>query len=244
MPKRRRTNSAARAFTLVELLVVIAVIAVLSSIALPALSGAKASGQATVCKNRVRNWTLAMKNYAEDNDQVLATESATSPITDLDNWYEVKDSSRPWYNSLAADYVSTPGAADYFYTPLEFHSRALPFHCPVAKFPKGALQNLYAHFSIAMNSQLCEPPHPTVSVTSLEQYRTSDVVLFTEGRLPDEPPADSMLAFSWALGQPAVHINRIAVRHKHRAHVGMLDGSVHLRTFKQLNSDGILWEPR
>jgi hypothetical protein len=109
---------------------------------------------------------------------------------------------------------------------LDFHQRALPFHCPAAKFPKPNMQNIYAYFSIAMNSQLTEPPHKTVLLTSLERYSSSDLVLFAEGRLPDEPPAD-VNAFWTELGQPAVHTNRVAMRHNRQTHLGMLDTSVH-----------------
>src|SRR5437773_4057785 len=61
-------SPALSAFTLVELLVVIAIIGVLASLLLPALSMAKASAQATTCKNHLRQMGLGLKMYVDEND--------------------------------------------------------------------------------------------------------------------------------------------------------------------------------
>ncbi len=55
-----------RAFTLVELLVVIALIALLATVLLPALAGAKIKGQAISCLNNERQLALACMMYVED----------------------------------------------------------------------------------------------------------------------------------------------------------------------------------
>jgi len=58
-----------KAFTLIELLVVIAVIALLLSILMPALSKAKNMAQNAACKGNLKNYTLAVQMYLDDNDQ-------------------------------------------------------------------------------------------------------------------------------------------------------------------------------
>ncbi len=59
------------AFTLVELLVVIAVIGILAAMLLPVLSGAKARAQAAFCLNNQKQLMLAATLYMNDNRGIL-----------------------------------------------------------------------------------------------------------------------------------------------------------------------------
>src|SRR5436190_22078476 len=59
------------AFTLVELLVVIAVVATLAGLLLPSLSRAKEKGRTILCLNNLKQLQLAAVLYATDNRELL-----------------------------------------------------------------------------------------------------------------------------------------------------------------------------
>src|SRR5258708_16110600 len=65
MPAKPRPPGS-RGFTLIELLVVIAIIAILAALLLPALSRAKAAGQAADCKSNLRQLGISLNLYVSD----------------------------------------------------------------------------------------------------------------------------------------------------------------------------------
>src|ERR1700742_611094 len=68
MTQQRQRNAR---FTLVKLLVVIAIIGILAALLLPALSRAKASASRATCINNLRQLSLGMHQYAADNNDRL-----------------------------------------------------------------------------------------------------------------------------------------------------------------------------
>jgi len=64
-------GTAPAGFNVIELVVVIAIVAVLATLLLPALTKAKEQGRSSICKNNMRQLTLAMILYADDNEDYL-----------------------------------------------------------------------------------------------------------------------------------------------------------------------------
>jgi prepilin-type N-terminal cleavage/methylation domain-containing protein/prepilin-type processing-associated H-X9-DG protein len=68
----RSPKSLNHGFTLVELLVVIAVIAILASLLLPALNRAKSKAEGIYCLNNTKQLLVAWQVYADDHNDLLA----------------------------------------------------------------------------------------------------------------------------------------------------------------------------
>ncbi|HSI35449.1 MAG TPA: prepilin-type N-terminal cleavage/methylation domain-containing protein [Tepidisphaeraceae bacterium] len=95
MPYRHRGTSAVGrrpAFTLVELLVVIGIIALLISILLPSLSKAREQGNRVKCLSNMRQLGLAMQLYTGDNKGAVPRPStATGQFEDWIYWQSARD---------------------------------------------------------------------------------------------------------------------------------------------------------
>jgi prepilin-type N-terminal cleavage/methylation domain-containing protein len=83
-----------RAFTLIELLLVIAIIGILAALLLSALAGAKEQARMSQCVSNLRQWGLAYQMYGADNDDYLPRRGqGVQPLTQIN---------RPsdWFNAL------------------------------------------------------------------------------------------------------------------------------------------------
>lgn len=89
-------------FTLVELLVVIAVVAILMTILLPALNGAKESARRLSCSANVRQLLYAHHSYADEQGDYFAsviTDAATPSSYDYWDWTRVWQVAYPYKQS-------------------------------------------------------------------------------------------------------------------------------------------------
>jgi len=97
------------AFTLIELLVTIAIIAILAALLLSALARAKDKTRAIQCTSNLRQWGLALRMYADDNNDFLPRRGqgvqTLALITRLDDWFNALPPyfSLPSYLQLATD---------------------------------------------------------------------------------------------------------------------------------------------
>jgi prepilin-type N-terminal cleavage/methylation domain-containing protein len=78
-----------RAFTLIELLTVFAIVALLAALLLPAMSRGRETARRIVCMNNLRQWGLATQLYAADHGDFLPPDGTPNPGESSTNtgWY-------------------------------------------------------------------------------------------------------------------------------------------------------------
>jgi prepilin-type N-terminal cleavage/methylation domain-containing protein/prepilin-type processing-associated H-X9-DG protein len=80
-------SSRSRGFTLVELLVVVAVVAILAALLLPALASAKERSKRTSCASNLRQIGLAIRAYADDYSGDIPYGPKAPPFTSAFDFY-------------------------------------------------------------------------------------------------------------------------------------------------------------
>jgi prepilin-type N-terminal cleavage/methylation domain-containing protein len=78
MPRRICTQEDS-AFTLLEVLVVVAVVALLLAILIPTLAGAKEKSRRVVCQENLHQFSIGLNAYANSNNQVLPSGRSDAP---------------------------------------------------------------------------------------------------------------------------------------------------------------------
>ena len=110
------------AFTLVELLVVISIMAVLTTLTLPAIGGIRSAANRTTCLSNLRQIGMAVLTYADDYADLLPAEGHLGAPPDV---------SSAWFTRLPA-YFDSPAIAP----------QGGVFQCPAWRYrPSGQFAN-------------------------------------------------------------------------------------------------------
>jgi len=120
-----------RGFTLIELLVVIGGIATLAAVLLPAVAKAREKARSAQCVDNFRQWGLAYRMYADDNDDFLPRRG--QGVQTL----AVIDRPSDWFNALPV-YFGLPTFQQMVTNKIEpaAHDQSV-FICPSAGNPGG-----------------------------------------------------------------------------------------------------------
>lgn len=165
---RRRRSAEEGGFTLIEMLVVIAIIGVLAAILMPSLTKALESSRTYSCKNNIRQVQMGAMSYADDCGGAL------SPY-----WYGATYNTAPWWFSpkLIGAYVGNKSDST-----IDLTCQVL--RCPSASgngISPNPVVSFYSRAGISMNYWI-SVPNATSKPTRLSTIRyPSRLIYFIDG---------------------------------------------------------------
>ncbi len=210
------------AFTLIELLIVIAIIAILAALLLPALGRAKELAKSIQCRNQMRQIGLATRLYADDNSDLFPRSQHSAFASRQLVWERAL---APWLGGRNTDTVTLTNLLNGIY------------HCPSDTKPAPRLSyglNVYFELEADAGFAACHTvskvPKPTTTIA------------FTE--LAETNPSDHVMPQDWTSTLDAAD-DVASTRHRQKSNFAFVDGhseSLPLpRTFNPPHTD--LWNP-
>src|SRR5262245_46808786 len=220
-------------------MVVIAVIAIVAGLLLPALAGARTRARSLTCLSHLKQWALGFTLYAHENDDSVPEEGNT--VARINHPQNVQ----AWYNEVATSMNSPSLVLLYPNDPPPQPGESPLFSCPSSARPRFTPSLDKAFFMYGMNGRLCinrstrngPPPRSNTQLSSVLKPSDTIFVAEVDGNSAIDP-AQSNVTGRYAIG-----------RHERRGQFAMCDGSARalrtndfLRTPGEANSAAEEWD--
>jgi prepilin-type N-terminal cleavage/methylation domain-containing protein/prepilin-type processing-associated H-X9-DG protein len=196
MPSAQTIVSRRRAFTLVELLVVIGIIALLIAILLPALSKARQQANWAKCSSNMKQLVTAFIGYTNDykgtfpwrasgNDGTRPDPSKGGPFAGANDWIHWQDKSTGYPGTPPVD-INESAIAPYL-TAKDDKLKEL-FRCPSDEVYSHALRGGIGRYlySYTMNDLVCEKNGTDSFRKITEVVRNAEKILLVEEKSPND----------------------------------------------------------
>jgi len=200
-----------KSFTLLELLIVIAIITVLTCLLLPAISRTKDYASKISCYNNLRQLNYAVNSYSDDNNDFIVP-------------WRTSNNSYSYWPTLTAAYLEVRCYPDY-------NTKSSPYKCPADKDPNYTFRvylsyGINSSMGVDVTKNLIPPKRSTVSLSSkvgliTDMHNSSTYVA-------DGPSVD-------------VALERISERHSRRFNVLYLAGNVDSTTAFKVHGSIPFW---
>ena len=123
-------------FTLIEVLVVVAIIGILASLLLPSLSKARMKSRIAVCKSNLRQVYTAQVLFADDNDRMVFTNNKGPEWMTLTKFNTNFDSDGLPRNGYAGQFIHSDGSP--FLVPYLGPSDSAVYACPATEIDQSS----------------------------------------------------------------------------------------------------------
>ena len=193
-----------KAFSLVELLVVIGIIAVLLGILLPTVAKARKQANTVKCLNNMRQMVIAVNTFSRDNNDTFPAVGGYGTGGSLAWAFDHRTAATTTWKQVDVTHGQI----------YKYLSNVTIYHCPQdpGPWPAGAVNNL---ISYVMNGAMCGYGNGGLGLNIL-QYRADDIVFW---EIPPYDPARNG-------GNDSTNFpsEGVIARHKRGTCLGHLDG--------------------
>jgi len=217
---RTKNGKSARQFTILELLIVIAIIAILASLLLPALSRAKESGKQISCKNKMKQLSLCVEMYSNDHNGYLPCGYGDYGAVNR-NDAEVK--LMPYLENRVSNSGDAIITEPYF-------------HCPSASGCSYAPANPERWLGYSMNAYIVRyhntekvSGHRAISKAVHVEYPTKLLLIVDGGNPNNTGDLNEWVTYSiggWMTSPDYDTVNHLAQRHNNGLNILFIDGHV------------------